>query len=61
MATSQKQEIITPLVELKTLADKWIYFLKEAAKFDDIPDGLGEVAEIEQALNIAQRINMSPE
>ena len=49
------------MVELKTLADKWIYFLKEAAKFDDIPDGLGEVAEIEQALNIAQRINMSPE
>ncbi|ABG49998.1 hypothetical protein Tery_0548 [Trichodesmium erythraeum IMS101] len=49
------------MVELKTLADKWIYFLKEATKFDDIPDILGEVAEIEQALNIAQRINMSPE
>ncbi|MGD1701498.1 Rpn family recombination-promoting nuclease/putative transposase [Dapis sp. BLCC M229] len=49
------------LAELKTLADKWIYFLKEAAKFDDIPESLGEVAEIEQALNIAERINMSPE
>lgn len=49
------------LVELETLADKWIYFLKEAAKFDDIPDSLGEVAEIELALNIANRINMTVE
>ncbi|MDY7006939.1 MAG: Rpn family recombination-promoting nuclease/putative transposase [Cyanobacteriota bacterium] len=49
------------LTELETLADKWIYFLKEAAKFDDIPESLGEVAEIEQALNIANRINMTPE
>ncbi|NEP70929.1 MAG: Rpn family recombination-promoting nuclease/putative transposase [Okeania sp. SIO2G4] len=49
------------LGELKTLADKWIYFLKEAAKFDDIPDSLGEVAEIELALNIAERINMTSE
>ncbi len=28
---------------------------------DDIPEGLGVVAEIEQALNIANKINMSPE
>ncbi|NER07324.1 MAG: Rpn family recombination-promoting nuclease/putative transposase [Okeania sp. SIO3C4] len=49
------------LSELKNLTDKWIYFLKEAASFDEIPENLGEVAEIEQALNIANFINMSPE
>ncbi|NEP83089.1 MAG: Rpn family recombination-promoting nuclease/putative transposase [Okeania sp. SIO3B3] len=49
------------LSELKSLTDKWIYFLKEAASFDEIPENLGEVAEIEQALNIANFINMTPE
>ncbi|NEP87464.1 MAG: Rpn family recombination-promoting nuclease/putative transposase [Okeania sp. SIO2C2] len=49
------------LSELKNLTDKWIYFLKEATNFDEIPENLGEVAEIEQALNIANFINMSPE
>ncbi|NES75448.1 MULTISPECIES: Rpn family recombination-promoting nuclease/putative transposase [unclassified Okeania] len=49
------------LSELNSLTDKWIYFLKEAASFDEIPESLGEVAEIEQALNIANFINMSPE
>ena len=49
------------LSELKGLTDKWIYFLKEAASLDGIPESLGEVVEIEQALNIANFINMSPE
>ncbi|MEM1169229.1 MAG: Rpn family recombination-promoting nuclease/putative transposase [Cyanobacteria bacterium P01_H01_bin.35] len=49
------------LSELETLADKWIYFLKETANLDEIPEGLGVVAEIEQALNIANKINMTPE
>ncbi|GGA33468.1 hypothetical protein CYANOKiyG1_50480 [Okeania sp. KiyG1] len=49
------------LSQLKSLTDKWIYFLKEAASFDEIPESLGEVAEIEQALNIANFIHMSPE
>ncbi|MCL2934492.1 MAG: Rpn family recombination-promoting nuclease/putative transposase [Trichodesmium sp. MAG_R03] len=49
------------LSELKNLTDKWIYFLKEAASLDGIPESLGEVVEIEQALNIANFINMSPE
>ncbi|MDY7006937.1 MAG: Rpn family recombination-promoting nuclease/putative transposase [Cyanobacteriota bacterium] len=49
------------LSELKSLTDKWIYFLKEAASFDEIPENLGEIEEIEQALNIANFINMSPE
>ncbi|MDY7003362.1 MAG: Rpn family recombination-promoting nuclease/putative transposase [Cyanobacteriota bacterium] len=49
------------LAELETLAEKWIFFLKEAARLDDIPENLGVVAEIEQALNIANKINMTPE
>ena len=49
------------LSELKNLTDKWIYFLQEAASFDKIPENLGEVAEIEQALNMANFINMTPE
>ena len=49
------------LSELKNLTDKWIYFLQEAASFDEIPENLGEVVEIEQALNIANFINMTPE
>ena len=49
------------LSELNTLTDKWIYFLKEATKLDSIPENLGEVSEIEKALNIANRINMTVE
>jgi len=49
------------LSELTTLSDKWIYFLKEAAHLDNIPDSLGEVAEIEVALNIANQAKMTSE
>ncbi|MEQ8465197.1 Rpn family recombination-promoting nuclease/putative transposase [Coleofasciculus sp. E1-EBD-02] len=49
------------LSELTSLSDKWIYFLKEAAHLDNIPDSLGEVAEIEVALNIANQAKMTSE
>ncbi|WP_293069722.1 DUF4351 domain-containing protein [Okeania sp. SIO2B3] len=49
------------LSELNTLTDKWIYFLKEANRLDSIPENLGEVSEIEKALNIANIINMTVE
>ena len=49
------------LSELNSLTNKWIYFLQEAASFDEIPESLGEISEIEQALNIANFINMTPE
>ena len=49
------------LSELATLSDKWIYFLKEAAHLDNIPDSLGEVSEIELALNIANQAKMTAE
>ncbi len=49
------------LSELNTLTDKWIYFLKETSSLDAIPESLGEVEEIEMALNIANSVNMTPE
>ncbi|MDJ1177671.1 Rpn family recombination-promoting nuclease/putative transposase [Roseofilum sp. BLCC_M91] len=49
------------LSELKTLTDKWIYFLKEAATLEEVPENLGEVSEIELALNLASQANMTPE
>lgn len=49
------------LDELNSLTDKWIYFLKEAARLDIIPESLGEVSEIERALNIANQANFSGE
>ncbi|MEQ8757425.1 MAG: Rpn family recombination-promoting nuclease/putative transposase [Coleofasciculus sp. G1-WW12-02] len=49
------------LSELNSLTDKWIYFIKEAATLDTIPDSLGEVSEIELALNIANQAKMTVE
>lgn len=48
------------LEELETLTDKWIYFIKEAAVLEEIPASLKEVPEIEKALNIANRANLTP-
>jgi len=49
------------LSELTSLTDKWIYFLREAAMLEDIPESLGEVSEIKFALNLAQQANMTVE
>ena len=49
------------LSELTSLSEQWIYFIKEAATLDEIPQTLGEVSEIELALNIANQANMTVE
>ncbi|MCL1465181.1 Rpn family recombination-promoting nuclease/putative transposase [Argonema galeatum] len=49
------------LSELTSLSDRWIYFIKEAVTLDEIPERLGEVSEIELALNIANQANMTVE
>lgn len=49
------------LADLQTLIDKWIYFLKETSYLETIPEILGEVPEIERALNIANQANFSLE
>ncbi len=49
------------LSDLETLSDKWIYFIKSAPSLEVIPSSLGEVSEIEAALNIANRANLNNE
>ena len=49
------------LAELKTLSDKWIYFLKSAATSEVVPESLGEVSEIDRAFGLASRANLSKE
>ncbi|MEB3342346.1 Rpn family recombination-promoting nuclease/putative transposase [Okeania sp.] len=47
------------LLELETLSDKWIYFIKSAPNLEVIPKSLAEVSEIEAALKIANRPNLN--
>ncbi len=47
------------LEELETITDKWIYFVKDAPSLDMIPDKMGDVSEINQALNIANLANLT--
>ena len=49
------------LSELETLSDKWTYFIKSAPSLEVIPSSLGEVSEIEAALNIANKANLNNE
>jgi predicted transposase/invertase (TIGR01784 family) len=49
------------LSELSNLSDKWIYFIKDAATLEEIPPSLGEVSEIEFALNLANQAKMTVE
>lgn len=49
------------LKDLTTLAEKWIYFIKQAPEFEEIPENLGEIAAIEKASSIAKLANMTPE
>lgn len=49
------------LSELKTLSDKWIYFLKETSSLEEIPKNLAEISEIRFALNLANQANMTVE
>lgn len=47
------------LEELKSLTDKWIFFLKETATLEEIPPILGEVPEIERAFDFANQANLT--
>jgi predicted transposase/invertase (TIGR01784 family) len=49
------------LVELETLADKWLYFLKTARKLESVPPSMESVPEIKQAFEIANQANLSSE
>jgi len=45
------------LNELKTNADKWIYFIKNASNFDLIPSEFIDVKEFKEAFEIANKIS----
>ncbi len=47
------------LEDLETLADKWIYFLKEAPSLEVIPPKMREIPQIEKAMNIANQAGLS--
>ena len=49
------------LAELESLADKWIYFIKEAPNLEMVPESLETNLEIQQAFNIANSTNLSRE
>ena len=47
------------LNELETLPEKWIYFMKNAPSLEVVPETLGSVAEINTAMGIANRANLT--
>ena len=49
------------LHELQNVADKWIYFLKEANILDAVPDTMRSVPEIMQAFRIANKASLTRE
>lgn len=49
------------LGELKTLADKWLYFLKTARKLEIVPPVMDAVPAIKKAFAIANQANLTPE
>jgi predicted transposase/invertase (TIGR01784 family) len=51
----------TPLSDLETLTDKWIYFLQNARDLSVVPETMGEVAAIQQAFDIANQAGLTPE
>lgn len=51
----------TPLSNLETLTDKWIYFLQYAKDLSVVPETMGAIAAIRQAFDIANQAGLTPE
>jgi predicted transposase/invertase (TIGR01784 family) len=49
------------LEDLKTLTEKWIYFMKNTSKLEGVPEVMGTVPEIQKAFGIANEANLTPE
>ena len=47
--------------ELETLADKWIYFMKNARTLTSVPETMDSIPEIHEAFNIASQASLSRE
>ncbi len=49
------------LEDLRTLTDKWLYFVSSAAGLQEVPEKLGAVTEIGDAFGIAETARLTPE
>jgi predicted transposase/invertase (TIGR01784 family) len=47
------------LVELETLTEKWIYFMKNTSRLETVPETMGTVPEIQKAFGIANQANLN--
>ncbi len=47
--------------QLETIADKWIYFMKNARNLTSVPEIMDSVPEIHQAFDIANQVKLSRE
>ena len=47
--------------ELETLADKWIYFMKNARSLTSVPEIMDSIPEIHKAFDMANQANLSSE
>jgi predicted transposase/invertase (TIGR01784 family) len=47
--------------ELETLADKWIYFMKNARNLTSVPENMDSIPEIHKAFDMANQANLSSE
>ncbi len=47
--------------QLETLADKWIYFMKNARSLTSVPETMDSIPEIHQAFDIANQARLSRE
>ena len=47
------------LAELQTVTDKWLYFMRYANELDDVPQTMKSEPAIEQAFQVANRVNLS--
>jgi predicted transposase/invertase (TIGR01784 family) len=49
------------LEQLTSLTEKWMYFLQNTRQLESIPATMGEVPEIQQAFEVANQANLSPD
>jgi predicted transposase/invertase (TIGR01784 family) len=49
------------IADLETLADKWLYFLKNARQLEVVPESMNLVPEIKQAFEFAKQGNLTRE
>ena len=54
-------KFIKGLEELETLADKWVYFMKNARSLTSVPETMDSIPEIHEAFNIANQASLSRE